>query len=308
MFGDIQTAENLTSDVMGRAKSLVQALVQTQKQQRSEPYANTLKQIGEKFATSEAKMRPMLNEQANKVRSDYIDAGNSPNGLDQSLWGSDPSQGFQTGQGKFTPGYAGDNLSMGQKLRLAPTTGKFENNPTFDALMATLQNKLQNRQLDQSEANSQRDYSASMGNLAETQRYHDSLIGQNNIDNLNKIWQATGKAPAGIPGVPEGTPIYDKVAERSGTDNVMEKAISLAQKDDRFMYAETPEEKQSVLKEYYDLLSQQSENTPSPQQPSAPLPGNTYGSPLLPAWANMPKPGSAKQKYTIDDLQKYVNQ
>jgi hypothetical protein len=305
MFGDIQTADNLSSDIMGRAKSLVQALVQTQKQQRSEPYANTLKQIGEKFATSEAKMRPMLNQQANKTRADYIASGGSPIDLDQGLWGSDPSQGFQTGEGQFTPGYAGDNMSMGQKLRLAPTTGKFEGNPTFDALMSTLQNKLQNRQLDMSEANSQRDYSASMGNLAETQRYHDANLGQQNLDNLYRIWQSTGKAPEGIPGVTAGTEIYDKVGER---DNAIEKAIGLAQKDDRFMYAETSEEKQAIIKEYYDMLSQQSENTPSPQQPSAPVPGNTYGSPLLPPWANMPKPGAGpvKQKYTQDDVDKIL--
>lgn len=264
MFGDIQTADNMTSDIMSKAKSLYQAVVQAQKQQRSAPYADALQKIGEKFASASAKMQPVLNQQANKVRSDYVASGGSPIDLDQDLWGADPSKGFQTGQGQFTPGYAGDNLSWGQKLKLAPITGRFEGNPTFDALMSALQNKLQQRQVDISDRNSQRDYAASMGNLAETKRYHDSLIDQNNLQNLNNIWQATGKAPAGIPGVTPGTPLYDKVGERK---NNMETAIKLAQEDMRYLEAQTVEERQGIINEYFNLLNSQSGSAQTNAEP-----------------------------------------
>jgi len=71
---------------------------------------------------------------------------------------------------------------------------------------------------------------------------------------LFKIWQNTGKAPAGIPGVPVGTPLYDKVDERQSIDPVMETAISLALKDDSFAW-KTPEEQQKRIDSLYAQLS-----------------------------------------------------
>ncbi len=119
------------SDIINRAKAFAKAIVDYQKEQRSAPYAGTLRDIGEMFAAADAKRKAQFNQQANKVRADYLASGGSPMDLPRELWGSDPSQGFQVGEGKFVPGYTGDNLSYGQKERLAALTGLFEGKPTF---------------------------------------------------------------------------------------------------------------------------------------------------------------------------------
>jgi hypothetical protein len=135
--GDKLMANDSLADVMGKAALISKAITAAQKEQRSEPYEDSLRSIGSSFAQADAKRRTQLNQNANEVRSDYIDAGNSPIGLDKSLWGNDPSQGFQTGK-SYLPGYYGDNMSQGTKERLAPITGMYEGRNTFGALMDSL--------------------------------------------------------------------------------------------------------------------------------------------------------------------------
>jgi hypothetical protein len=73
-----------------------------------------------------------------------------------------------------------------------------EDNRRF-GLEYALDKAVKNRQL------SQEDARITLAQAAETRQSESS-----NIANLYNIWEATGVAPAGIPGVREGTPIYEK--------------------------------------------------------------------------------------------------
>lgn len=115
-----------------QAPLLAQAITRYQKEQRAQPYASELQGLSGQYAKAPATQRPQVNATANALRQAYIQSGGSPIDLPKELWGSDPNQGFQTGLGQFTPGHAGDNLSIGQKQKLSGITGMYEGKPTWD--------------------------------------------------------------------------------------------------------------------------------------------------------------------------------
>lgn len=73
-----------------------------------------LKNIGSQFGSTPAAGQAALNTQANEARNAFIQAGGNISDIPTNLWGSDPSQGFQTGQGAFmgAPSY-GSDLAVG---------------------------------------------------------------------------------------------------------------------------------------------------------------------------------------------------
>ncbi len=113
------------------AMALADAIVRYQKQKRAQPYVQELQRIGSQWAGATPQAQQNLNAQNNAIRNAYLQAGGSPIDIDRSLWGSNPNQGFQTGTKQFTPGYFGDNLSYGQKAKLADITGMYERKPTW---------------------------------------------------------------------------------------------------------------------------------------------------------------------------------
>ena len=115
-----------------QAPLLAQAIAQFQKEQRVNPTAAALQNIGGKWkeATTDEE-RNSLNAAANMTRKNFLQSGGSPMELSSDQWGANPAQGFQTGAEEFKPGYAGDNLSMGQRTKLAALTGMFNGQPTW---------------------------------------------------------------------------------------------------------------------------------------------------------------------------------
>lgn len=75
-----------------------------------------------------------------------------------------------------------------------------------------------------------------------------------NVRNLFTVWEATGKAPAGLEmyGIAPGTSLYEK--KQQGVDPAMELALKLASQDPTFAYMD-PAEKQSLIDFYYSQLS-----------------------------------------------------
>lgn len=74
---------------------------------------------------------------------------------------------------------------------------------------------------------------------------------------LMDVWQLTGKAPAGIPGVEPGTPLYEgspKSAAESSYDEAMAKAISFANQDPDWSMLDANGRKQ-LIQDYYDQIS-----------------------------------------------------
>lgn len=114
------------------AQDLTRGIVQFQKNQRAQPLITNLQDLSSQFAQAPTVQQSKLNARANALRAAYINSGGSPTDLPKELWGSDPSQGFQTGTGQFNLGSADDNLSFGQKLKRAPITGMFENKPIWE--------------------------------------------------------------------------------------------------------------------------------------------------------------------------------
>jgi len=56
---------------------------------------------GSKYAPATPDQQQFLNENASNVRAGYVQGGGDISQIDQSLWGSDPSKGFQTGLDQF---------------------------------------------------------------------------------------------------------------------------------------------------------------------------------------------------------------
>ncbi len=151
---------------MEAAPLLASMIIAAQKEQRAAPFIDTLKQFGQQWTAATPAQQPQINAGANKVRADYLAKGGSPVDVPAEYWGSDPSQGFQTGTGKFAPGYAGDNMSMGQKERLSTVTGEYEGQPTWPA-------QVQQQTLENQRYGSQLGYGASMAGTNEQIRQHD---------------------------------------------------------------------------------------------------------------------------------------
>ncbi len=105
-----------SGNIFANAPLLAQALVQFQKQQRAEPFTQALNQYSQQWqsAGTDAE-RQAANQQANLARATFLQKGGSPTDLPTNLWGSDPLAGFQTGAEHYSPLYAGDNLSFGQR-------------------------------------------------------------------------------------------------------------------------------------------------------------------------------------------------
>ncbi|MCK9326706.1 MAG: hypothetical protein M0P69_14540 [Bacteroidales bacterium] len=115
------------------ATALAQAIAQFQRKQRVDPAATALHDMSMQYGQSGTDAeREALNAAANATRQNFLQSGGSPYEIATSLWGADPTQGFQTGESQFTPGYAGDNTTLGQKMKLASMTGMFAGQPTFD--------------------------------------------------------------------------------------------------------------------------------------------------------------------------------
>lgn len=117
--------------------ALFDAIVRYQKQKKSQPFVTELQRVGSQWSGANPTQRQNLNTQANAIRNAYLQAGGSPIDIDRAYWGSDSNAGFQTGQKQFTPGYFGDNLSRGQKMRDAGLTGMYERKPTWNREVET---------------------------------------------------------------------------------------------------------------------------------------------------------------------------
>ena len=114
------------------ALQLAKAIPQFQQQQRVNPFAQALQNFSQQYgAATTDEQRNTLNTAANQTRTNFLQAGGSPNELDSKLWGSDPTQGFQTGSETYTPGYAADGMTNGQREKLASLTGLFAGQPTY---------------------------------------------------------------------------------------------------------------------------------------------------------------------------------
>lgn len=115
------------------ALALAKAIPEFQKEQRVSPFMQALQNLSSKWgAAGTDTERQSLNAAANQTRQNFLQAGGSPLELDSKLWGSDPTQGFQTGGEDYTPGYAADNMTTGQREKLAALTGLFAGRPTYN--------------------------------------------------------------------------------------------------------------------------------------------------------------------------------
>ncbi len=123
------------------AFALASAIVKYQKQQRAQPYVSELQRVGSQWAGADPQQRERLNAQNNAIRNAYLQSGGSVIDIPEALRGSNPAQGFQIGQKQFVPGYFGDNLSRGQKIKDAGLTGMYENRPTMDYQDKMVQNQ-----------------------------------------------------------------------------------------------------------------------------------------------------------------------
>lgn len=115
------------------APLMAQKIIDFQKQQRAAPFIKALQGYGAQYggATTDTD-RQSINNAANLARSEFVKSGGSPYDLPSNLWGGDPAKGFQTGAGSYAAPYAGDNLTLGQKMKRAPFTGMFEGKPTAE--------------------------------------------------------------------------------------------------------------------------------------------------------------------------------
>lgn len=124
-------------DSFEQAKQLAQNIIQFQQEQRTAPIVKALQDIGMKWQAAKTdEERAALNAAANSTRQNFLLSGGAPMDLPTNLWGSDTAKGFQTGAEEFKPGFAGDNLSMGQRMKLAAMTGMFNGQKTFDREVA----------------------------------------------------------------------------------------------------------------------------------------------------------------------------
>lgn len=139
------------------APLLSQALVRFQKEQRAQPTATELQDLSGEYAKTPAAQQSQLNSRANALRQNYLQSGGSAFDLPKNLWGSDPNKGFQTGLGQFVPGVPGDNLSFGQKLKLAPIAGMYEGKPTWERQYQQRALDIQNKTADANILNAKND-------------------------------------------------------------------------------------------------------------------------------------------------------
>ncbi|MFA5880569.1 MAG: hypothetical protein WC834_00110 [Eubacteriales bacterium] len=111
----------------------VQNIVNSQRQQRVRPYNQAIQSVGQGYAQMAPNKQTELNARANQIRAAYIAEGGNPMDLPKEHWGSDPSKGFQIDEGQFhTPmPNMNQNLSYGQKEKLAAITDMYENKPTL---------------------------------------------------------------------------------------------------------------------------------------------------------------------------------
>lgn len=241
-----QMTGNSLNDVIDRAKLIAKSIVANQKQQRSQPYADTLQGLSKRYAAATTPQAQIgLNQQANQARASYIASGGSPMDLDKSLWGSNPGNGFQTGTGQFKPGYAGDNLSIGQKIAQAPIFGNYEGRPTFDKQV--------------SEAGLTGNYQG-RPTLAKTVADNNLLYQQGQLTN-DAFNNNTGRMNAQADAIyKQGTLTLgqDTLNKKPVTpDTTMLDALKLAVQDPDYNGA-TPTEKKNIIDNYYNRLSQQS--------------------------------------------------
>jgi|GEM_PF-4995405 len=235
-------------NAMSQAPALAQAVVNWQKKQRALPVMQALEGYGKQYGAAQTdEERQRANAAANLARATYIKSGGSPIDLPQNLWGGDTSQGFQTGEGAFTPPYAGDNLSIGQKLKQAVVTNMFEGQPTLEKEKWTKSPEAQDWYLDLYKRSEEADIAKALkepatGSYTQSQKAND----------LMQVWQLTGKAPAGLEsfGITPGTPL-------TGKNATYKDAIALAQKDDEFKYADDEGVKKQIIERYYELLQKQ---------------------------------------------------
>lgn len=212
------------------APDLAQMVVQAQKDQRSAPFEEALRKVGNAWGTAKtAKDKANLNSQADKIRADYVNSGGSPVDIDESLWGSDPSKGFDVGTNKFLPGYAGDNMSMGQKLRLSEVTGNYEGKPTWAKQVGlaeltgmfggqkTWPRQYQERNLGQQDQQldiSRGNLGVAQGNLQLQTDYKDFQMDQNQFQQDSSI--ATNRAINEIAKLPDETKAWEYIGENAG--------------------------------------------------------------------------------------------
>lgn len=117
-----------------QAQTLANAILQYQKQKQAAPYAQAIQNYGQQWKAAQTdEERRAANTAANLARATYLQKGGSPTDLSANLWGSTPSQGFQVGAGEYKAPYeGGDNLTLGQKMKIAALTGMFQGQPTWE--------------------------------------------------------------------------------------------------------------------------------------------------------------------------------
>ncbi|MHB8122583.1 MAG: hypothetical protein ACYDG4_10560 [Desulfuromonadaceae bacterium] len=81
---------------------------------------DALKNIGSQFGSASPTGQTTLNTQANDARSAFVQAGGNLQDVPNNLWGSDPSQGFQTGTGAFAGSGIGNQEAMGLTYNTGP--------------------------------------------------------------------------------------------------------------------------------------------------------------------------------------------
>lgn len=172
------------------APLLAQAVANFQKQQRVAPLQKALEMHGRQYGAAQSEEEQQrANAMANLARAAFIKSGGSPLDVPQNLWGGDTSQGFQTGAAEFTPPYSGDNLTLGQRLKQL-SFAKEEREKELHPLELALKRAEITKAL--------RPPSTGTGGYSTSQR----------TDDLMKVWQIRGVAPAGLEGlgVSAGTP------------------------------------------------------------------------------------------------------
>lgn len=99
-------------------------------------------------------------------------------------------------------------FQQGKAVQDAGLTGDFNGSPTLQRLAQEFTQGLQNKQFSSQQANTAADNARANEQLANSKNNAET-------NRLMEIWRATGLAPAGIPGVKEGTPLYDQVGSRN---------------------------------------------------------------------------------------------
>lgn len=184
------------------ARQIADMIKSQRLQARTQPAVSALSDITRQWQSAQDdEQRQRLNALASLTRANYLAGGGSPADLPKQYWGSDPTQGFQTTAGFEAPITGLEGLkrqdAISNKLKFlqdAFEKQKWEASPESDPRYKGLYlTKLQ------------RDAYApySTGGSGYT-------TGQQ-MDDLFKVWQLTGKAPKGLEGlgITPGTPLSD---------------------------------------------------------------------------------------------------